>query len=100
MTPDFAVRIEPDLVARAKRRDLAFPGFRWSTTLAKHADVRAINQAVARCGEELVFFRDRHDWVVPFLSKNARFRIEPHTDQLRLGDGLLNVSSMRIASIA
>ena len=79
LTPDFSVRIYPDRVSRDMRQDMTFSAFRPRVLAAKPSDVRAINESIARSAEELVFFRDRRDWVVPFLTKNARFRIEATT---------------------
>jgi Protein of unknown function (DUF4238) len=96
LTPDFSVRIYPDR-GRNKRQDMTFSAFRPRVLAAKPSDVRAINESIARCAEELVFFRDHRDWVVPFLTKNARFRIEATTNKVPFGEGTMNISSMAIA---
>ncbi len=98
LAPDFAVRIRPDPSAKMKRGDVGFPGFRCRSVVAKEAEVRAINQAIVRCAEELVFFRDQRTWVLPFLKKNAAYWIEPLTTQVKVDKGFLNVSTMRIGS--
>jgi hypothetical protein len=97
LTPDFSVRIHPDRVSREMRREMTFPAFRPRVFVAKPSDVRAMNESIARSAEELVFFRDHHDWVVPFLTKNAKFRIEAMTKRVQFGEGVLNVSSMDLA---
>jgi Protein of unknown function (DUF4238) len=96
LTPDFSVRIHPDR-GRNKRQDMTFSAFRPRVLAAKPSDVRAINESIARCAEELVFFRDHRDWVVPFLTKNARFRIEATTNKVPFREGTMNISSMAIA---
>ena len=35
-----------------------------------------INQVIVRSAEEVVFFRDDHDWVFDFGKRNAAFRVE------------------------
>jgi hypothetical protein len=97
LTPDFSVRIHPDRVSRNERQDMTFSAFRPRVLAAKPSDVRAINESIARSAEELVFFRDHRDWVVPFLTKNARFRIEATTKKVPFGEGTMNISSMAIA---
>ena len=96
LAPDFAVKIHPLRSAKRLQDDLTFPGFRSKVTVPKTSDVRAINQTVARCAEDLVFFRDQHDWVKPFLIKNARYRIETVSTSNRLAGGTMNVFATRI----
>lgn len=98
LNPDFSVRIHPDRVSRNMRQDMTFSAFRPRVLVAKPSLVRAVNESIARSAEELVFFRDHRDWVVPFLTKNARFRIEATTKKVPFGEGILNISSMDLAS--
>jgi len=97
LTPDFAIRIRPSLNAEEHRKDFEFPGFRFKSVSAPHQEVRRINESVTRCAENLIFFRDSKNWVEPFLSKNKKYWIEPHTIDVPVKGGFLNVSSMRIA---
>jgi hypothetical protein len=99
LTPDFSVRIHADRMSRDMRHDMTFSAFRPRVLRAKLSVVRAINESIARSAEELVFFRDRRDWVVPFLTKNARFRIEATTQKVPFGESIMNISSMVIAPI-
>lgn len=96
LAPDFAIKIHPLRSAKRLQDDLTFPGFQSKITEPKPSDVRAINQAVARCAEDLVFFRDNHDWVKPFLIKNSRYRIETVSTSNRLAGGTMNVFATRI----
>jgi hypothetical protein len=98
LAPDLAIRIRPVPAARDKRNDLTFSDFRSRTVIASHAEIRAINQAIVRCAESLVFFRDRYDWVEPFLAKNKAYWIEPVTDQIPFERGYMNVSRMHLAA--
>jgi hypothetical protein len=97
LAPDFAVRILTDRTANDARLDTTFPTFRPRAVVAKAAIIREINQSIVRSAEELIFFRDDHDWVRAFLTKNARFRIEVTTQKVAFGRGFSNVSSMGVA---
>ncbi|UGX89535.1 hypothetical protein G6321_00001845 (plasmid) [Bradyrhizobium barranii subsp. barranii] len=57
-----------------------------------------MNQVIARCGEELVFFRDRYDWVEPFLNKHRFFRVEPVTTEIKTPTGYALISTIRVKS--
>lgn len=98
LTPDFAVRIHPNFEAKEVRGDRSFPNFGFRITKASHDGVRAINRAIVQCAEELVFFRDRADWVKPFLDKNRMFWVEPVTDKIPLPEegGDIHIFRMRI----
>jgi hypothetical protein len=98
LAPDFAVKIHPLRSAKRLQDDLTFPGFLSKVTVPKPSDVRAINQAVARCAEDLVFFRDQHDWVKPFLIKNAGYRVETIEMSNRLAGGIMNVFATKIVA--
>jgi hypothetical protein len=87
LAPDLALRIRPDLDARDLNMDATFKAFRCRLQTPSRSEVRAINQVIARCGEELVFFRDHHDWVEPFLNKHRSFRVEPVTTEIKTPTG-------------
>lgn len=97
LTPDFAIRIRPSFNAEEHRKDFEFRRFRPRMVSARHKEVRNINESIARCAENLIFFRDRQNWVEPFLCKNKKYWIEPHTIEFPVERGFLNVSTMRIA---
>ena len=96
LTPDFAVRIIPDLNARERQNDLSFSAFRYKRKYLSGIAIRKINTALAQCGEKLVFFRDKSEWIRRFLGRNSNFWIEPLTTQIPMGSGFMNVSTMRI----
>lgn len=99
LAPDLAIRIRPNFAARELRQDLSFRAFGCRVIKPKFRDIRSVNQSIVRCAEELVFFRDRCDWIESFLNKNRNFRIEPDTAQIERGRGFALVSTMRIKSI-
>lgn len=96
--PDLALRIRPDLDARDLKKDTTFKAFRCRLLTPSRNEVRAINQIIVRCGEELVFFRDNHDWVKGFLNKNRFFRVEPVTAEIKTPTGYALVSTIRVKS--
>ena len=98
LAPDLALRIRPDLGARDLNMDASFKAFRCRLLTPSRNEVHAINQIIVRCGEELVFFRDNHDWVEPFLNKHRSFRIEPVTTEIKTPTGYALVSTIRIKS--
>lgn len=98
LTPDLALRIRPDLDARDLNKNVTFKAFRCRLLAPSRSEVRAINQTIARCGEEFVFFRDNKDWVERFLNKNRSFRVEPMTTEIKTPTGYMLVSTIRVKS--
>jgi len=99
LAPDVAVRILPDINLR-KRIDpmpLDFPKFRFTMKKLRPKEVRAINKLLVRCAENLVFFRDDHPWVFPFIKKHARYWIEPTPQRIPADGRDFLFSSHRIA---
>ena len=98
LAPDLALRIRPDLDARDLNMDAAFKAFRCRLQTPSRSEVRAINQVIARCGEELIFFRDHHDWVEPFVNKHRFFRVKPVTTEIKTPTGYTLISTIRVKS--
>jgi Protein of unknown function (DUF4238) len=98
LAPNLAVRIRPDLDARDLNMDATFKAFRCRLLTPSRNEIRAMNQAIARCGEELIFFRDHHEWVEPFLNKHRNFRVEPVTSEIKTPTGYALVSTFRVKS--
>ena len=59
-------------------------------------EVININRRIVRCAEDIVFFRDNHDWVSKFIKKNAKFWIEPKTQKIPYRKGNLLISTQKI----
>jgi len=89
LAPDLAIRIRPDLSLDRKCADFSFSGFRHTVRRLSRPEVMSINRLVVRCAETTVFFRDNYEWVPKFVEKNARFRIEPRTQRIPHGNGML-----------
>lgn len=79
LTPTLALRIIPNLESRRLTHDNSFPLFQSTRRRLKHNEIRAINEAIVRCAEHLVFYSAHHDWIVPFVSKHSKYRVEART---------------------
>jgi hypothetical protein len=55
-----------------------------------------INRLIVQCAEDLVFYRDDHEWIGDFVAKNRYYRIEAVTDRIPYGTGFMNISTQRI----
>jgi hypothetical protein len=96
LAPDIAIRIKPDVNINHDSADFSFPFFRHKVIRLSVDNVRRINTAIARCAEDFVFYRDQHEWVLPFLKKHSGFRVEMQTEQIRVGKGTYLPFRMRI----
>jgi len=96
LAPDLAIRICPDIRLSGQQPDLSFKTFKAKQHRLKRREVVEINRCIVRCAEDTVFYRDNLDWVVPFISKNRRYRVEGITQRIPHGGGFLNVSTQRI----
>jgi hypothetical protein len=97
LAPDLAIRICPDIRLSGQKADLSFKGFSSTTRALRRQEVIDINRCLVRCAEDIIFYRDNSDWVIPFVAKNRHYRVEGVTQRIPHGRGFLNVSSQRIA---
>lgn len=98
LAPDLAIRISPQLLDSSERLDSSLRRFRYRRrTISRHEAV-ALNRLIVRCAETTVFFRDDLAWVLPFVKKNARFRIEPCTRRMTHDRGELTITAMTIGT--
>ncbi len=100
LAPTLALRIRPDLTIDRCRSDLSFPEFGYRRRDLGREDVTRLNRLIVRCAEDIVFYRDDHTWVRPFVSKNRHYRIEPWTRRIATSTGTLLVSTQRIVASA
>ena len=98
LTPACALRIKPDVALSGRRPDFSFTNFGYRSRRIDRKEVAKLNCLIVRCAEETVFYRDNHPWVRPFVVKNRRYRIEPHTHELPTPTGTLMVFTHRIVS--
>jgi hypothetical protein len=96
LTPAVALRVVPDPAMQGRAPDLSFSNFRFRRQKVGHQDVRALNQLIVRCAEDLVFYGIEHHWVAGFVAKHRAYRVDVVTDRIPSGSGFLNVSRQRI----
>jgi hypothetical protein len=100
LAPSLAIRIKPDPAIDKDRSDFSFANFGYRSRNLGRAEIVQLNCLIVRCAEDMVFYRDDHPWVLPFVAKNRCYRIEPHTHTLPTPTGKLLVSTQRVVSSA
>jgi hypothetical protein len=96
LAPDLAIRIVPDIRLSGTKPDLSFAKFRAVPRRLNRPEILNLNRLIVRCAEDLILYRDDHDWIEEFVAKNRRYRIEPVTQQIPHGRGILNIATQRI----
>jgi hypothetical protein len=100
LAPTLALRIVPDLTLDRARSDLSFSHFGHRSRKLGRDEIVGLNRLIVRCAEETVFYRDDHSWILPFVSRNRHYRIEPRTSTLPTPTGTLLMSTLRIVAIS
>jgi len=77
LRPNLAVRILPHRSISTEELDYTFSSFRYRIKKINRKEVQNINRLIVRCAEELVFFCEMKDWILPFVQKNSKYYIEP-----------------------
>ena len=98
LAPDLAVRITPRIEMSGAQPDLSFGKFSHRQRSPGRQEILGINRLLVRCAEDIVFYRDDHKWIEPFITKNRHYRIETIVRQIPHGTGFLNISSQQIVS--
>ena len=98
LTPDLAIRISPDISLSRAAPDLSFAKFTSRQRALRRSEVVEVNRLIVRCAEDLLFYRDQHEWIGNFVSKNRHYRIEAGTERIPLGTGFMNIATQRIVS--
>ena len=98
LAPDLAIRIRPDFAIERGQADFSFANFGYRIRDISHAELVQLNRLIVRCAEETVFYRDDSPWVLPFVTKNRQYRIEPFTHKLPTPTGTLLISTQRIVA--
>jgi hypothetical protein len=96
LAPDLAIRILPDPRQARAEPNLNFPNFRFRIRTLGRNEVAQINRLIVQCAENLVFYRDDHDWIEGFITKQKDFRIETLMDRIPDGRGVMHVARQRI----
>ena len=82
LSPNLAIRIHPNISLEENQADNSFSKFKYSIHKLNRQEVIYINKLIVQCAEDLVFFRDNHEWVTKFVTKNAKYWIEPKTQRI------------------
>jgi hypothetical protein len=96
LAPDPAIRIIADIRLSGTKPDLSFAKFKAAPRRLKRSEICDLNRLIVRCAEDLILYRDEHEWIEAFVTKNRHYHIEPVTQQIPHGTGVLNVSTQRI----
>lgn len=96
LTPDLAIRIIPDIRLDEATPDLSFSKFTSRQRILPRSEIVGINRLIVRCAEDLVFYRDNHEWISAFVAKNRHYHIEAVTNRMPYGTGFMNFSTQRI----
>ena len=96
LTPALAIRIIPDIRLSGTAPDLSFAKFTSQQRTLRRSEIVEINRLIVQCAEDLVFYRDDHEWIGDFVAKNRYYRIEAVTDRIPYGTGFMNISTQRI----
>lgn len=79
LAPDIAIRIKPNIDLDRKQLGQSFKFFSSNIRKVDLREIAKVNTIIVRCAENLVFYRDNNDWVMPFLKKNRAYKIETRT---------------------
>jgi Protein of unknown function (DUF4238) len=96
LAPDLAVRILPDRTFDTKQANFSCANFSSHSRKVNRHEVMKINRLIVQCAEEVVFYRDDHSWVQPFIAKNRYYRIEATTRKIRTQVGIVSFLSQRV----
>lgn len=99
LTPHMAVRILPDDDVHQAQCDLSFSRFRYRFRHIERQEVLAMNRLFVKCAEELVFYRDNHPWVTPFVEKYSPYRVEAYTHEVPRPTGVMQISTQRVVRL-
>jgi hypothetical protein len=98
LTPDLAIRIIPDDRLCGTTPDLSFARFISRRRTPPRSKILEINRLIVRCAEDMVFYRDNHEWIGKFVAKNRYYRIEVVTKRVPYAGGFLINSQQQIVS--
>lgn len=97
LTPYLAIRIRRDISLKRDIGDFTFSHFRHRLRRIRRKELAAVNRKLVQCAEDLVFYRDDHPWVKPFIKKNTCYRVETEIQTL-LGPGAVPRARLRIVA--
>jgi len=93
LSPKLAIRIIPTLAIKTKKSNNHIK------RKLNYSDVQQVNRLVVRCAEDLVFYRDNHNWIPLFVRKNSKYHIKPTAVKLPNGNKQLIITSHIVSEI-
>lgn len=84
LAPDIAIRIRINI-------DYKYIGvnrlrtFRYRFVEPGRNAILSINRSIIKCAENNIYYRDECSWVLPFVTKNRFFRVEPALQHIPFG---------------
>jgi hypothetical protein len=91
LTPSLAIRICPRIELSGRTLGPTFEHFSYRRLRPSRSEIVALNRAIVRCAETLVFSGLVAPWVAGFVRKHARFRVEIDTANIPDGKGFLSI---------
>lgn len=92
LTPSLAIRICPRIELAGRKLNPTFKHFSYQRHRPSRSEIVALNRAIVRCAETLVFYPLTAKWVAGFVRRQARFRIEIDTTNVPQGTGFLSIA--------
>ena len=87
LSPELAIRMRPEPLLAGHHIDFSSANFQHTVRKLNRKEVMSINRLIVRCAENIVFFRDNHEWIPKFVERNAKYRIEPITEKTPIRNG-------------
>jgi len=76
LTPDLAVRLEPNLRLDRAARTFEFKHFSYKRRFVRRQEAIAINRLLVQSAEDTVFFCEDQWWIPKFIEKNRHFHVD------------------------
>jgi len=92
LTPQLAVRICPRVELSDNGIVTTFDNFTFEILAPSRQEIININRAIVRSAERDVFYSIAAPWVLGFVRKHARFRVEIESTNIPMGTGFLITS--------
>lgn len=99
LSPNLAIRICPDPSFKKEVSDFTFPRFDFRSRTPNRKEVVKINKLIIRSSENMVFYRDNHNWVSRFVAENSAFRTELLSTRIKKNNGTFLLSTQRLVKI-
>jgi hypothetical protein len=79
LSPDLAVRIQPDLNLDRTAANFEFKKFSYRRRFVRRQEAIAVNRLLVQSAEDTVFFCDDQPWIGKFIEKNRNYRVDTET---------------------